>query len=434
MFRPLACLQWVLLAGLAHASLPAQAPPDATREEIELALDRARPALLAHLRAAVARPEPAGPLALLALACLHDGIPADNAQLAEALQKLAKASAEGTYATALRLVVMADCPTFPDRAKLAAADCKRLLRYRDRSGCFGYQEDSLQWDLSNTQYAALGLRAAQALGVAVAPDVWLRMGRNVAAQQDQYGGFGYTTRAAGSSSYASMTAAGIGVLAICAQALPAGKAPTGFASNIQRGWQWFARYPDAIGARDQEWSFYFHYGLERAAILCDVERIGPIDWYRRGAGMLVRAQLDAGGFVDNHRTAMVPGPAKLGDRGLRPGHGELVPTSFAVLFLRRSFQKELGPVTPRSVLLANLGVHAKEADIAACAEGLVARGKDAIEDVLRALRSEIGPQRAAAAKALQGLAGETFGYDPALSPEQNSAACRRAELWHLRQR
>jgi len=434
MNRPTRCLHWILAAGLTPAVMPAQAPADATREEIELALDRARPALLAHLRAAVARPEPAGPLALLILACLHDGIPPDQALLAPAIQLLAKAEPDSTYALALRLVVMADCPAFPDRVKLAAADCKRLLRHRDRSGCFGYQPDSPEWDLSNTQYAALGLRAAQALGVKVAAEVWQRMGRQVAEQQDPQGGFGYARRRDTNHSYASMTVAGIGVLAICAQALPAGQAAADFARSIQRGWQWLARQSEAIGAKQREWSLYFHYGLERAAILCDVERVGEIDWYSRGAGMLVRSQLDAGGWVD-HNVAMVsPLGNKLGDRSLRPGHGELVATSFAVLFLRRSFQKQLGPVTPHKVLLVNLGVHSKEADIEACAVGLIARGKEAVEDVLKALRSEVGPQRAAAAKALRALAGEGFGYDPALSPEQNREACRRAELWHLRQR
>jgi hypothetical protein len=427
-------MSWMLVASLAPIAVPAQAVTDATQAEVEQALDRARPALLTHLRAAMVRTEAPGPLALLLLACLHDGIPADHALMAPAIQALARARPDNTYALALRLLVMADCPPFPDRASLAAADCKRLLRHRDRSGCFGYQEDAPQWDLSNTQYAVLGLRAAQALGVKVTSEVWQRLGREVAAQQDAQGGFGYALRRGAAHSYASMTAAGIAVLAICAQALPASQHAAEFARGIERGWQWFARHPEAIGAKEREWSLYFHYGLERAAILCDVVRIGEIDWYLRGAGMLVRTQLDGGGWADQTITVAEPVGGKVGGRSLRPGHGELVATSFAVLFLRRGFQKQLGPVTPRQVLLANLGAHSKAADIDACAEGLIARGKDAVEEVLKALRSEIGPQRAAAAKALHRLAGETFGFDPALGPEQNSAACRRAELWHLRQR
>jgi hypothetical protein len=55
-------------------------------------------------------------------------------------------------------------------------------------------------------------------------------------------------------------------------------------------------------------------------------------------------------------------------------------------------------------------------------------------DVVKGLRSEIQPQRQAAAKALQQLAGDAFGYEAARDAEANRDAIRRAELWFLRQR
>jgi len=53
---------------------------------------------------------------------------------------------------------------------------------------------------------------------------------------------------------------------------------------------------------------------------------------------------------------------------------------------------------------------------------------------LRALRSEIANQRRAAAIALGSIAGQSFGYDPALDAEANREVIKKAELWYLRNR
>ena len=84
--------------------------------------------------------------------------------------------------------------------------------------------------------------------------------------------------------------------------------------------------------------------------------------------------------------------------------------------------------------LAAVGPKSKAQDVDDCAAELVRRGKAALPDVLQALRSEIEPQRRAAAKALSAIAGEAFGYDAARDAEQNRDAIKKAELWHLRHR
>jgi hypothetical protein len=119
---------------------------------------------------------------------------------------------------------------------------------------------------------------------------------------------------------------------------------------------------------------------------------------------------------------------------LSKGRGDLVPTSFAVLFLRRKFQKTVGVVTPHVVRLVNLGPNSKPADVDACAVELVKRGKEALPEVFQALRSEHEPVRLAAAQALRGIAGEQFGYDPAKSAADNRTAITKAELWFLKNR
>ncbi|MBL8755985.1 MAG: terpene cyclase/mutase family protein [Planctomycetes bacterium] len=420
--RPLSLLP--PLAAVLAGAVPAQ---DTLRERVNHALAEARPALLAHLQEATESAGRPGELALVLLAAIHDGVDANEPRFPKAVQRLAKAKPSETYDLALRLMVMEALPTFPDREDQAKDDAKQLLRHRHREGGFGYDDNPGSWDLSNTQYAVLGLRAAKALGVKVERVVWSQLVATMLDNQDAYGGFGYGRNDSGFDSYASMTAAGVAVLAICRQMLDdGGRPPQALDGRIQRGWQWFTRNPDTIGSAKERWSFYFHYGLERAAILCDVDKVGTIDWYAEGARMLCDLQDKGGGW--SSLTDGYPGGH------LARGRGDLVPTSFAVLFLRRKFQKVVGAVTPHVVRLVNLGPNSKPADVEACAADLVKRGKEALPEVFQALRSDHEPVRRAAAQALRGIAGEPFGYDPALSAADNRAAITRAELWYLKNR
>ena len=416
---------WFVAVWLTLVSAPGQ---NDLREQINHALDQARPALLDHLRAATHENTRIGELALLLLAAIHDGVDAEDPALVAAVKRLAKAKPDDTYDLALRLLVLEASPTFPDRLELASRDTKELLRHRDTRGGFHYQANANTWDLSNTQYAALGLRAAKALGVPIERSIWLKMAQEIGAQQDSYGGFAYQSRNRGfdPGGYASMTAAGIAVLAICRQALDSDNSDAELDKKITRGWQWFDRNVTTIGSAQERWAFYFHYGLERAAILTDTTTVGKVDWYAKGASMLVDAQLPGGGWVS--RTDGYMG-SELGR-----GRGNSVPVAFAVLFLRRKFQKVLGPTTPHVVTLAAVGPMSKQKDVDACTAELVRRGKEAMPDLLKALRSECEQQRRAAAGALVAIAGEGFGYDPAKDEDKNREAVRRAELWHLRHR
>ena len=223
----------VAIAGFAFA---ANAQND-LHQRVDAALKKARPALLAHLAAATVEGSP-GELALITLAAVHDGVPTDNKVMAKALQKLAKAKPELTYDIALRLLVLEACPDVPERERLSKEDGRDLLSHRSKQGAFQYGRAPTPWDLSNTQYGALGLRAAAALGVTVERSVWTKLAAEIGDQQDSYGGFGYVERyAEGDHGYASMTAAGIAVLAICQQALgESGKNDTKLSQRIARGW------------------------------------------------------------------------------------------------------------------------------------------------------------------------------------------------------
>lgn len=419
-----------LLAGYACAQLPAQT--DTLTDEINQALERARPALMAHLKPdggprnrMFGRDNRPGLLALLCLAALHDGVPADDPVLKPALLRLSRASTEATYDLSLRLMVAEACPTFPDRDKIARQDAAVLLQSRE-GGMFGYNPGNSRPDLSNTQYAALGLRAAATMGVKIESQVWRDLLNAVGNMQDYDGGFSYTPGNR-SAAYPSMTVAGISVVEICRQALEKpGQTVPKVTTMLKKGWSWMEKNAASIGSPVTHWCYYFHYGLERAAILSDVTRVAGNDWYRTGARMMVKEQLADGNFGSVRSMAPML---------RRDGEGDPVNTAFAVLFLRRAFKKLPAPVTPGSApVLAGLDDQSTPLDLRAVATALVARGRLALPEVLKALRCEVVQRRRAAAMALRELSGQDFGYQPELDEETNRAALMRAELWYLKQR
>ncbi|MEQ1632576.1 MAG: hypothetical protein ABL997_09405 [Planctomycetota bacterium] len=418
-----------LLAGLAACALPATLAAQFDLDaRIQKTLERARPALLAHIDAALTAFDP-GVLGLVCLAAIHDGVPADDVTLKAALLRLSNAETNQTYALALRLMVMEACPEFPSREQLGKRDLKALLTNRD-DGAFGYGPTQGNWDLSNTQYGALGLRAAASMGHDVPRRVWSALAAATEHVQGSKGGFGYTRD--GDSPTASMTAAGIGVLSICRQALErqGSSNQAEIDRRIERGWKWLSDHKSWIGNYTAGHCLYFHYGLERAAILNDVTEVGGLDWYATGAAMLVERQSEDGGFSTSIPSGMLPGVEA--NRGSR---GDPVETSFAVLFLRRKFQKIAGPITgARVVTLAALSEQSSDGDVAACAEALGKRGMSAMTEVLTALRSDVVARRRAATAALTTIAGQTFGIDPVAEVERNSEALKKAELWYLKNR
>lgn len=179
-------------SGLLDSNGTAQILP--TTQEIKASLDLARPALMEHLKRARGNV-----LALVCLAAVHDGIERTNPYLRRAAKRLKATVLTGTYGAALRLMVLADEPEFygmislDERDKRVATDVKSILRNRIGGG-FTYRKRADNPDLSNTQYAALGLRAAVSLGAKVPEKIWLDMLTSTLKAQGEGGGFGYTRR------------------------------------------------------------------------------------------------------------------------------------------------------------------------------------------------------------------------------------------------
>ncbi len=364
------------------------------------------------------------PLALVCLAAANDGMGEKDAAFIKAIDRLARLDLSTTYALALRLMVIAKYRQFPNRDEVAARDTKLLLGRCSKSGAFGYSDASVGWDLSNTQYGALGLRAANALGQNIRKYVWVSLMERVAEVQGRKGGWGYSFQpdqkhlTVGET--VSMTVAGIAVLEICRQHLGlTGAADARIVKQIELGWQWMEKNKGRIGRSAGPWAFYFHYGLERAAILSSRDKVGGVDWYVEGARMLLKRQKRAGWFEDiSFRRS--------------PG-SDPTATAFAVLFLRRSFQRTLGrPVTGGfSYLCHALPEQATDAQVQRAVETDVKRGLSAVPDLLKGMRSSIAVRRRGCSLAISKISGKDFGFQAESSSDMNSQALRRAERWWL---
>ncbi|MDP6540787.1 MAG: hypothetical protein QF903_00035 [Planctomycetota bacterium] len=188
---------------------------------------------------------------------------------------------------------------------------------------WGYpRHPSIVTDLSNTQYAALGLRAAMEAGVSVPDKLWLRLVERVLRHQEEpravedpegtgtattrlEAGFAYLLPDPANPSFgynvpnASMTAAGLALLRIAEEGL-GGKLPRSVGRAAERarvqGWAWldahFAAEKNDGGA--QAWLYYYLYGIERVGALFGRDEIGGQDWYQAGARGLVKWQRTEG--------------------------------------------------------------------------------------------------------------------------------------------
>ena len=207
------------------------------------------------------------------------------------------------------------------------------LKSGSMAGCWNYGPLG-EGDRSNGQFAILGLRDAVHAGIRVDRTTWRRARHDWLSSQNADGGWGYSSLAP--SSRSSMTAAGVATLVITDLMLrddsdvgPDGK-PNCCSQRepntaLQNALNWIARSGGiTVNRGTRGWTLYYLYGLERAGRLSGRRFFGRHDWYRRGAELLVNAQLVRGNW-----------------RG--SGHAEtqeIVATSFALLFL----SKGLAPI------------------------------------------------------------------------------------------
>jgi len=289
------------------------------RGDLERELDDLRRS--GPLRAVVAS-SPPGERALVAYALLEAAADRSSCEdlVSRVVASLSFESIQHTYGVSCTLLLLAEHDARAHRVWIAEL-AGQLLEWQS-DGCWGYPASA---DLSNTQYAALGLWAAARAGIEIPAQAWDALARAVLLFQESRGGFCY--QAHGQQATGSMTAAGIGTLALCEMELARQEAldpelSLAITTARQRAVGWLAgEFAVDRNPGSDAWVYYWLYGLERLASFSGLARIGTHDWYAEGARWL------------------------LGQQGAEGNWGGRWDTSFALLFLSRA---ALAMVAPRS--------------------------------------------------------------------------------------
>ncbi len=231
------------------------------------------------------------------------------------------------------LMIMALSAHDPKRHRDRLEDLvERLVGWEVRGG-WGYpgtpgNQDPGWQDLSNTQYAVMGLWAAAREGVRVPKGIWGPVAHGLARYGGTDGGFSYLQDRRGSTG--SMTAAGVAALAICRDHLGLDPAQRrrdkyGALDAIDEGSGWLGSHFSVTSNPQHGGGHlgYYLYGLERAGALVPTTRFGDHLWYEEGARQLVADQHPRG----NWRSTL---------------GGGLPETCFGLLFLRKATAPKTG--------------------------------------------------------------------------------------------
>ncbi len=397
--RPLGCAALLLCAAFALGSRQGGAEPTPElQEQINAAVDKGLAWLRAQQRSDGSFPPvtvsgqdyyKVGATSLAGLALIAAGEPKKGPVLQKALafvkewdeKKDAPGSARTTYGTGCLIMFLTEmfrpeekpekpkdryaapklknpCKLPPDVAQWVQDLASWLEDKQMEDGWWRYPH-SPPPDLSNTQYALLGLRAARDCGAAIRANTFMRaLMHTIDAQQkdgpahkriipatkpgetdyaiagDKARGWPYQDEP-GAFVTGSMTTAGIAVEAICRDALTKPERFSGYSDDFERkvgksvqdGFAWIDRNfavdknpPSGAPA----WHYYYLYGLERACAFAGRELIGKHDWYVEGATFLV-----------SHQQA--DGKWSTGSLGAKEvAASDVLDTAWALLFLKKA--------------------------------------------------------------------------------------------------
>jgi len=202
-------------------------------------------------------------------------------------------------------------------------------------------------DNSNSQYAALGLRACFDAGIVFPKETvllarkwWLESQHSEAAEDKGVAtggdvpaparGWCYSKASVCAKNhrpYASMTAGAVGALAICDYILDQDRRKD---SAIKSGLSWLNEHwsvtanegPVEFDSSSKTEYYYFLYALERAGMLLDVPAVGKHDWYGEGAAAILAAQKADGSWYGGAKRC-----------------NSTWDTCFAILFLKKATQR-----------------------------------------------------------------------------------------------
>jgi len=288
---------------------------------------------------------PGGVEALVVLAALSAGRPAEDPQLKVALKVLDKTQPQTTYVRALRAMVYARLGK--DYRQRLDKDVAWLREQVSRRGGWGYgpghptTRHRRGWtDTSNSQLATLALRDAAAAGAKTPEAYWRRCRTYWSMMQNRDGGWGYTSAGVSgvslrSGSYGTMTAGGLASSFYIVDQLtryrPPARAkakrranllPLADRKQLARAVGWLQknytvrRIPKWGWGLSEYWHSFYLYCLARAAGEAGRAKLAGKDWYTESTEVLVSRQRRDGSWPD---------PAG--------GGGSVIRTCFALLAL-----------------------------------------------------------------------------------------------------
>ncbi len=287
-------------AAVQHRGEPGGFPPSAASLD-EDDLDRAVAALVEGLleakdprrlweparRPADEAKQTSGWTAIVTLALIEAGISPQDPRLADAVEALASAELDGTYAVAVRAMVWA---ALPDRhRRRLEADASWLLGgFSGESRGWDYRQNpnSRREDNSITQFASLALWLAASRGVSVPDRLWEMLDARYRATQLADGGWNYEGRG---EPRGSMTAAGVATLFMLDREQdPRRRDRERTEEAISKGLAWLdAHFDPDRNPGHVDHPVYWLYSLERAALAGGISRLAKRDWFREGAAALI---------------------------------------------------------------------------------------------------------------------------------------------------
>lgn len=348
------------------ASRRARADVAAIQPEINAAIDAGMRFLLSEQLADgswehLSELYPSGSTALCVYALLKSGLTVRHPAVRAGLDAMLSMPPRETYSAGVQLLALnaTDNDAYRNAMEPILGE---LLAWREKGG-WSYPADQGgdelvpvkgTLDLSNIQYAALGLRAAVLSDYAIDARVWKDLAKTTQTFQTESGGFRYWNEEHNPFAVTgSMTTAGVATLHMAREAL--GKSPKGADEAIERGLAWLdanlrlasnpSERSDGLGRGGGHY-FYYLFGIERVGSFLDRDQLGGKFWYRDGARRLLKAQNSNGSWNDP--------PTTLEMRPLMrdEGSSELSDTCFALLFLRRASGRTGGQRTADHVYVS----------------------------------------------------------------------------------
>lgn len=333
------CLKLILVVTAlfwAVQTAPAQEFPGQplalTQEDIEKMVDAFKNELLkrhdakrhwepATLPEGVTRQE-GGRTALVCVALLDAGVPAQNDKLLAAINALSASHIKGTYARAVCLMVYSRLPQ--EYLELAGPDLHALIdSFNRKEGGWSYYDQATRSSIDHSivQMCILGLSDLADRGVRVPPGIFDAVRTRYLRLQGGEGGWGYKGP---ETMTGSMTASGVATIALCNKHAPPNKQLQAITDrSIRRGIKWLDCHFDATKNPNRTYNtpYYWLFSAARAAQAVAVRSFGTNDWLCEGAASIAKGLL-----------------APNSDGSWRVKKGSNVDLSFALLYLARGLK------------------------------------------------------------------------------------------------